>query len=125
MIIVDCSALMTVFSQEEDYPVIDKVLCSEPSKFMSAAALVHCGYMVDAKFGPEANRVMVDLIDAWKILILPFSYEQAMIANAGVLGHPNLSLCASFTYGLAIEKCAPVLYCGDVFDLTDIVPYEY
>ena len=83
--------------------------------------------MVDSARDPIASRMLDDLIDNFKIVVEPFTAEQAEIARQAYRdygkgsGHrAQLNFGDCFSYALARVKREPLLFKGDDFVHTDV-----
>lgn len=93
---------------------------------MSAANYLEAGIVVDAP-GKEALSERLDqLIDYFKIEIVPVTPHQARVARQtyrtyGKGYHPaKLNYGDTFAYALAQTEAAPLLFKGDDFSQTDV-----
>ena len=85
--------------------------------------------MIDSARDPIASRTLDDLIDNFKIVVEPFTAEQAQIARQAYRdygkgsGHrAQLNFGDCFSYALARVKREPLLFKGDDFVHTDVRP---
>lgn len=85
--------------------------------------------MIDSAHDPIASRTLDDLIDNFKIVVEPFTPEQAQIARQAYRdygkgsGHrAQLNFGDCFSYALARVKREPLLFKGDDFVHTDVRP---
>ena len=128
--IIDTSALIAVLRAEPDAPRFANALGrqSEPKK-LSAANFLEAAIVIDGSRDPIASRRLDDLIAKSGVSIEPVTKEHAQIARAAYRdfgkgsGHPaGLNFGDCFAYALARASGEPLLFKGEDFSKTDIVP---
>jgi ribonuclease VapC len=94
---------------------------------MSASTYVELSIVADGWKNPNLSRRVDELIEHFRIMIEPFTVEQAKIARQAYRdygkgsGHPaGLNFGDCFSYALARDKREPMLWKGDDFGHTDI-----
>lgn len=127
--IVDTSALVAIVHAEPDAMVYSDALAAATTVGMSAASYLESSIVVDSQRDPVASRVLDKLIASACIKIENVTQEQAVIARAAYRdfgkgsGHPaRLNFGDCFSYALAKATGRPLLYEGDDFVHTDVVP---
>jgi len=130
MIVVDSSAVIAIFRQEEDAEVYAESIAADEDPVMSAANLVEVSIVLRGlkKTVPEkAERWLDDFVKVAGIRIEPVTPEQAQAARSAHLrygkgtGHAAaLNYGDCFAYALAKAMDAPLLCKGNDFPLTDI-----
>jgi ribonuclease VapC len=130
MIVVDSSAIIAIFRQEDDAEDYAKGIATDDDPIMSAANLVETSIVLRGlkKVAPEqAERWLDDFIEAAGIRIEPVTPDQAQAARSAHLrfgkgtGHRAALNCGDcFAYALAKAMDAPLLCKGNDFRLTDI-----
>jgi ribonuclease VapC len=130
MIVVDSSAVIAIFRQEEDAQVYAESIATDDDPVMSAANLVEVSIVLRGlkKTVPEkAERWLDDFVKAAGIRIEPVTPEQAHAARLAHLrygkgtGHgAALNYGDCFAYALAKAMDAPLLCKGNDFPLTDV-----
>jgi len=127
--IVDTSALVAIWLREPGWEAVSQVLREASSPRMSAATLVEVYAVLDSRAGPENRRRLDALLTAYGVIIEPFTPEQARIARAAYQdygkgsGHPaRLNLGDCYAYALAGARGEPLLFVGNDFTRTDLVP---
>jgi ribonuclease VapC len=130
MIVVDSSAVIAIFRQEDDAEVSATGIAADDDPVMSAANLVETSIFLRGlkKIAPErAERWLDDFIKAAGLRIEPVTSDQAQAARSAHLrfakgtGHAaalNFGDCVA--YALAKAMGAPLLCKGNDFRLTDI-----
>ena len=128
--IVDTSAIIAVLRAEEDAPRFARALAAkgEPKR-LSAANFLEAAAVIDGARDAIASRRLDDLIARAGIGIEPVTEEQARIARAAYRdfgkgsGHPaGLNFGDCFAYALAKATGEALLFKGEDFSKTDILP---
>jgi ribonuclease VapC len=125
--VVDTSVIVAILMAEPDAELLGAALASARAPMMSAASYVEL--LLVSLSRDIAGRAEVDemLADA-AIEIVPVSLEHARLAvtafeRYGNGRHPaRLNYGDCFAYALAKERVEPLLFKGDEFARTDIVP---
>ena len=130
MIVVDSSAIIAIFRQEDEATQYAQRIISDDDPVMSAANIVETSIVLRGlkKISPErAERWLDDFIETAGIRIEPVTQDQARTARSAHLrfgkgtGHgAALNYGDCFAYGLAKAMEAPLLSKGNDFPLTDI-----
>ena len=127
--IVDSSALAAILWNEPDAPVFAAAIDAASNRRMSAGTYLEIAILVDARRNPIASRRIDELIAEGAISIEPVTAEQARIARQAYRDfgkgsrHPaQLDFGDCFSYALAKELREPLLFKGNDFIHTDIVP---
>ena len=129
MIVVDTSAVVAIFRQEEDASLHAECLASDGEPLMSAANVVETSLVLRGlkKIDPaEAEAWLDEFLAVAGIRIEPVTAEQANLARAAHArfgkgtGHAaGLNYGDCFAYALAQAVKAPLLFKGDDFARTD------
>ncbi len=127
--IVDTSALVAVLRGEPRADELDDLLWDAHDAKMSAATYVEFGAVADREPDPVQRRRAATLVDDYGISVEPVTAEQAFVARAAYRdfgrgsGHPaRLDYGDVFSYALASVTGEPLLFVGDDFTHTDVVP---
>ena len=127
--IVDSSALAAILWNEPDAPVFAAAIDAASNRRMSAGTYLEIAILVDARRNPIASRRIDELIAEAAISIEPVTAEQARIARQAYRDfgkgsrHPaQLNFGDCFAYALAKQLREPLLFKGNNFIHTDIVP---
>jgi ribonuclease VapC len=127
--IVDSSAIVAILRGEPEQDAFSAVLEAAPSVRISAATWFETAIVVDSRKEPGLSRKLDDLIERSQLVIEPVTVEQARIARQAYRdygrgsGHPaNLNFGDCFSYALARDKREPILFKGDDFIHTDLMP---
>ncbi len=127
--IVDSSALVAILWSEPDAHVFAAAIDAAANRRMSAGTYLEIAIVIDARRNPVASRRLDELIAEAAISIEPVTAEQARIARQAYRDfgkgsrHPaQLNFGDCFGYALAKELREPLLFKGNDFIHTDIVP---
>jgi ribonuclease VapC len=130
VIVVDSSAVVAIFRQEQDAQRYAERIATDDDPIMSAANIVETSIVLRGLKNLSASKAeqwLDDFIEAAGIRIEPVTPEQARAARAAHLrfgkgtGHgAGLNYGDCFAYGLAKSMNAPLLCKGKDFPLTDI-----
>jgi ribonuclease VapC len=130
MIVVDSSAVIAIFRQEDDAEHYARSIAADDEPVMSTANLVEISIVLRGlkKIAPDkAERWLDDFVTAAGIRIEPVTPDQAQAARSAHLqfgkgtGHAAaLNYGDCFAYALAKVMDAPLLCKGNDFPLTDI-----
>jgi ribonuclease VapC len=130
MIVVDSSAVIAIFRQEDDAARFAQRIAADDDPIMSAANIVETSIVLRGlkTIAPDkAERWLDDFIETAGIRIEPVTQDQARTARSAHLrfgkgtGHgAALNYGDCFAYGLAKAVEAPLLSKGNDFKLTDI-----
>ena len=127
--IVDSSALIAILRAEADAAAYTEAIERAEACRISAATLLETAIVVDGSRDPILSRRLDDLLIEAAIGIEPFTEPQANIARQAYRdygrgsGHPaRLYFGDCFAYALARTTGEPLLFKGEDFRHTDIVP---
>lgn len=127
--IVDTSALIAILRDEPEAETIAAALAAAQAPRISAANYLETAIVIDASHDPIASRHVDDLFTKARLVIEPVTAEQAAIARAAYRdfgkgrGHPaQLNFGDCFAYALAKSAGEPLLFKGEDFSRTDLVP---
>lgn len=129
MIVIDTSALIAILRLEPEASAFLRVIVSARACLMSGLNLLEASVVLA---GPDTGEVSFsppdDFVKAANIQIVPFDSEQVEIARVAFLRFGkgrhqaglNLGDCAA--YALARSRKLPLLFKGDDFSKTDVMP---
>lgn len=127
--IVDSSALMAVLLGEPERHRFVQAILGAPCR-MSAATFAEVGIVADQR-SPELGRQLDRLVDELAIDVVPLTPHHARLARGAYRrygrgsGSPaRLNFGDCLTYALASETGEPLLFKGDDFIHTDVLPAE-
>ena len=128
MIVVDTSAIVAIIRHEEEESIFTDMLDETSAAIMSAVSYVEA-HMVLIGRRLRAHSESIELtMAALGIEIVEVTHDQAGLAIGGFFDygkgrHPaRLNIADCFAYALAKSRGAPLLFKGDDFLKTDIVP---
>jgi ribonuclease VapC len=128
MIVVDTSVLVAILREEADAADWIDLFDRTSKSLMSIVSYVETSMVVYGRAGDTDPNEVTDLIEALRIEVLPVSLDQGEAAVAAFLRYGKgrhraaLNLADCFSYALAKVRRAPLLYKGNDFAMTDIVP---
>jgi ribonuclease VapC len=129
--IVDTSALIALLRGEPDAPRFAAALATrKEAKRLSAANYLEAAIVIDGSRDPIASRRLDEVIAKASITVEAVTAEHAQIARAAYRdfgrgsGHPAaLNFGDCFAYALAKASGEALLFKGDDFAQTDVMPY--
>lgn len=128
MIVVDTSVLVAILREEVDAADWIDVFDRTSKSLMSVVSYVETSMVIHGRARDMDPDKVTDLIKSLQIEIMPVSLEQGEAAVAAFLRYGKgrhraaLNLADCFSYALAKLRRAPLLYKGNDFALTDVVP---
>jgi ribonuclease VapC len=128
VIIIDTSAIMAILRDEPERRVFTNAIEQAEGCLMSAVSFVEASMVLEARNGYDGLRDLDLFLLKAGIALEPVDVEQAKAARAafskfGKRRHEaNLNFGDCFSYALAKVTGAPLLFKGDDFKQTDIVP---
>lgn len=127
--IIDTSALIAILRDEADAMAYARAIEAAPSRRMSAVSFVEAAVVIDGSRDPVASRRFDELVATARLVVEPVTREQAQIAREAYRdfgkgsGHPaRLNFGDCFAYALAKIANEPLLYKGEDFAQTDLMP---
>lgn len=127
--IIDSSALIAILRDEADAMAHARAIEAAPSRRMSAVSFVEAAVVIDGSRDPVASRRFDELVATARLVVEPVTHEQAQIAREAYRdfgkgsGHPaRLNFGDCFAYALAKIANEPLLYKGEDFAQTDLMP---
>jgi ribonuclease VapC len=127
--IIDTSALVAILRDEPEAGSFAKLIEATKKRRMSAANFLETAVVIDSSRDPIASRRFDDLVKEARIVIEPVTELHARIAREAYRdfgkgsGHPaQLNFGDCFAYALAKAEAEPLLFKGDDFSRTDIMP---
>ncbi len=126
--VIDPSALIAVIFDEADGPLFREAILAAESAYLAAPSAVELTLVAMGKKGTEGELRAQAILDLGGIQIVPFDASHAVVAQQafrlyGKGRHPaalNFGDCLS--YALAKSLGEPLLFKGNDFRLTDVVP---
>jgi ribonuclease VapC len=127
-VILDASAVLAIVFGEPGFEVFAKVIAEAESCSISAATFVEVTIVAESRGGDRAIRQSEGIFRGAKVSIEPVSEEQAYIAcraysSFGKGRHAaGLNFGDCFSYALAKTTGEPLLFKGEDFRKTDVLP---
>lgn len=119
---------MAILQEEQGWPEILQILDTADVLRISAATFVELN-IVAASRDPAILHRIAEFVDEMRIAIAPFTGEHAEIAFRAYLRYgkgydprARLNFGDCFAYALAKATGEPLLFVGDDFTHTDLVP---
>ena len=128
MIVVDTSVLVAILREEDDAAEWIDVFDQTSKSQMSVVSYVETSMVIYGRARDEALSDVTNLIGALRIEIMPVSLEQGEAAVTAFLRYgkgrhrAGLNLADCFSYALAKVQRAPLLFKGNEFGMTDLIP---
>ena len=127
MIAADTSALIAILTREAGYEVFANAISNDGPALVSAATAVEFLIVALGK-GADAYQAAIAMLQDDDIQVVPLDYDQALAAGEanrryGKGRHPAaLNFGDTFAYALASVRGLPLLFKGNDFARTDVVP---
>ena len=126
--VVDTSALLAILLDEPERRSFNEAIEAAESRRLSAASFVEVSIVIESRFGAEGLRDLDLFLERAGIELTAVDAEQAQAARRaysrfGKGRHPaGLNYGDCFAYALATVIGEPLLYKGDDFGRTDVLP---
>lgn len=132
MIVVDSSAVLAIlFGEPAAEALLDRLL-ADPQRIMSVASYVETGTVLAGRLRSNRMQAIEDLdtfLDTTGIVLAAVDEYQARRAlrariqfGRGMGTGSVLNYGDTFSYALAQTHSAPLLFIGDDFGTTDVIP---
>lgn len=124
--ILDTSALIAILFREPEAEHFARAILDAEDCLLGAPTFVELSIVIQRLIGVEGSQQLDAFIRRAKIVIEPFTIEQALIARQAFLDfgkgrHPaGLNFGDCFSYALAKASGEPLLFKGGGFAQTDI-----
>jgi len=128
LLVIDTSVLIAILKAEPRAEALIEPLSGSADKRISTATLLETRIVLERHLGEPGQRALDQLLAAAAIQPLPLDLLHVQWALQGwrMFGkgnHPaGLNLGDCFSYGLAMALRAPLLFIGDDFSRTDVIP---
>jgi ribonuclease VapC len=127
VVVIDSSAIVAVFRNEPDANELFARAMKYERRVMSASTWLECAMVCEGKKDEGGGERFDGIADALDLEVVPFSPQQAILARAafkqygkGRQAKASLSFGDCFSYALAKDLGAPLLFKGNDFAQTDI-----
>jgi ribonuclease VapC len=127
-VIVDSSALLAILLVEPGAEIFDQAIVAASKCRISAPAFVEVSIVLESRTGAEGVLLWESMLRKSNIVIEPFTEEHAFLARQafsdyGKGRHPaGLNFGDCFSYALAKSTGEPLLFKGEDFRKTDVIP---
>jgi ribonuclease VapC len=127
--VIDTSALLAILLDEPERRAFNEAIEAADVRRMSTASLVEASIVIEARYGSAGLRDLDLFFERAGIEFSPVDLEQAHEARRafsrfGKGRHPaGLNYGDCFAYALARVLGEPLLFRGDDFTQTDVIPY--
>ena len=126
--VIDYSALVAILQDEPERDAFNEAIEDEESRLLSVANWVETSIVIEVRYGTVGLHLLDRFLDRAAIDCVPVDLRQAKEARRafsqfGRGRHPaGLNYGDCFAYALARTNGQPLLFKGDDFARTDIVP---
>ena len=126
--VVDTSALCAVLLDESDREQLLRIIMKSDTRYVSTGTSLECTVVLVRRYGAEGDARARGFFERVRFQIVPFDETQAELAKRGfqIYGkgrHPaGLNFGDCFSYALAKTLGVPLLFKGNDFRLTDVIP---
>jgi ribonuclease VapC len=80
-VIVDTSALLAMLMKEPERDRLSSAIAVAGDRRISSATLLEAGIVVEAKAGESGVAALDELVAEWKLEVVPFTAERAILAR--------------------------------------------
>jgi ribonuclease VapC len=127
--VIDTSAIVAILMDELESGTFSQILAADVSLAISVMTFHEASIVMATKKGhPNAARLVDAFIDDLRINVMVATVDDAVLAREAYFRygrgyHPaRLNLADCFAYALAKVRDEPLLFKGEDFSKTDIVP---
>ena len=130
MIVVDASALIAILDKEPDAALYAEAIAEADPPLISMATLLEVNIVMFNRHGARAARMVDRLIQEAGFQIESFTAQHGELAREAYARYgkgqqtAGLNYGDCFSYALAKATSLPLLFKGQDFSKTDIVPVE-
>ena len=127
--VVDTSALLAILQNEPERRALNEALEAADARRISAATFVEVSIVIEARHGAAGQRDLDLFLERAAIEIVEVDVGQARearraFARFGKGRHPaGLNFGDCFAYALAVTLGEPLLFKGEDFSKTDVIPF--
>jgi len=126
--VVDASAIIAILLAEPEMNIFAEILAANPPLAISAVTFHETSVVMAGKAKKAGVRLFDDFIRDLAVEVSPVRIEDALAAREAYFKYgkgyhaAGLNLADCFAYALAKTRNEPLLFKGDDFSKTDIVP---
>jgi ribonuclease VapC len=127
--VIDTSAIVALIAAEPEGGALTAALAQDERRLVSAVSILEAAIVLESR-RPTTGRAALDrLVAALALEVVPFDADQLALARDGFRRYGrgrqskarlNFGDCCSYALAKAYDE--PLLYVGDDFGHTDIVP---
>lgn len=126
--VIDTSAFVVILANEPERPRFVEEIEAAESRLVSSATWVETSIVIESRYGAEGLRLFDLFLHKAAVALVPVDSDQA---HAGRLAfsrfgrgrhRAGLNYGDCFSYALAITRGEPLLFKGDDFGHTDVIP---
>ncbi len=127
--VLDTSALLAILQDAPERRAFNEAIEAADARRLSLANLVEVAIVIEARFGAAGQRDLDQYVERAEIELMPVDFEQAHVARRAYSRYGKgrhaaaLNFGDCFAYALAAVLGEPLLFKGDDFTRTDVVPY--
>jgi ribonuclease VapC len=127
-VVIDSSALIAILLDEPDREALLEAIAAAADPVISAATLLEASVVIYARKGQQGVQDLDELVHSSGARPVAFDSTQGVAARTAYAlygkgsGRANLNLGDTFAYALAKTLRKPLLFKGDDFAKTDVVP---
>jgi ribonuclease VapC len=129
MIVIDSSALISILFNEPERALFENAMAADDNCLLSALNGHETACVMRARHGLAGVARLWRLLEDGEINVIAFDETQMRAATAafdrygkGIHSKARLNLADCAAYALAMSLKAPLLFKGDDFSATDVVP---
>ena len=128
MIVVDTSAIVAILKREREREAFAATIAGAEACFFSAAAYLETSMVIVGRGRAEAAGELDDLLSQLAVQLVPFDERQARASQAAFIRFgkgrhaAGLNFGDCISYALAQTMGLPLLFKGEDFAKTDVVP---
>ena len=126
--VIDTSAIVAILFGEADADRFTAAIEGDPERLMSAASVLEASVVVENELGEEGGRELDLLLLRSGIQVVAFNEEQLRLARHAFRTYgkgrhaAGLNFGDCFSYAVSKTTGEPLLFKGDDFAMTDVVP---
>jgi ribonuclease VapC len=126
--VVDTSAIIAILLAEPERNIFAEILAANPPLAISAVTFHETSVVMAGKAKKAGVRLFDDFIGDLAVEVSPVRIEDAIAAREAYFKYgkgyhaAGLNLADCFAYALAKTRSEPLLFKGDDFSKTDVVP---
>jgi ribonuclease VapC len=127
--VIDTSAIIAIVTKEPERQIFTNIIAAKIASAISAVTFYEASIVAAGKIGDTRAAHRVDqFVREMRIEIVPSTVDDALAAREAYFRygrgyHPaGLNLADCYVYALAKTRNEPLLYKGNDFSKTDIVP---